>query len=50
MTARQHPFAASEVRHWLAKHAFEVLAVSGDRQGRPYTTEGERAIFRARKA
>jgi ribosomal protein S18 acetylase RimI-like enzyme len=45
----KHPVSAKEVEGWLRKHGFEILRVSGDRQGNPHTAESGRAIFWARK-
>jgi len=47
--ARKHPVNASEVEGWLTRHNFRILQIFGDRQGNPYKTDSERAIFWAEK-
>jgi SAM-dependent methyltransferase len=47
--ARKHPVSAQEIKGWLKKYGFEILDLFGDRQGNPYTTRSDRAIFWARK-
>jgi predicted O-methyltransferase YrrM len=46
---RKHPANSREVEGWLTKHKFQILQIFGDRQGNPYKTESERAIFWAEK-
>jgi len=46
----KHPVSAKEVEFWLKKYSFHILKIFGDRQGNPYTTESNRAIFWAKKS
>jgi len=48
-TSHKRPVSAAEVEGWLQKHNFEVVEKLGDRQGNPYTSDSNRAIFWARK-
>jgi SAM-dependent methyltransferase len=46
---RKHPVSKVEAEHWLRANGFDVVALYGDRQGRPYDLAGGRAIFWARR-
>jgi len=42
---QKHPPSTAEMRGWLEKHGFEVVALWGDRKKSPYTEASGRAIF-----
>ncbi|MCP4425977.1 MAG: class I SAM-dependent methyltransferase [Chloroflexi bacterium] len=48
-SGKKRPVRAMEVKDWLTKHGFVILDLFGDRKGKPYTPESNRAIFWAKK-
>lgn len=46
---QKHPVSCGEVQGWLRQFGFTIEALFGDRAGKPYVADSERAIFWARK-
>jgi SAM-dependent methyltransferase len=46
---QKHPVSATEVRGWLDRNGFQILAHYGTRAGQSYTETSPRAIFWAKK-